>query len=116
MAASSEKNAKISKRQSNAPVIANPISTTSPFFTPYPGTTLYDKCLETNLLGDRLNMQLERCRPVLNPTVFSSNQIKREYLLFAYKVYKGKWSLITIAKKTVCTWIRASLLLNIAYK
>jgi radical SAM superfamily enzyme YgiQ (UPF0313 family) len=85
-------------------------------FTPYPGTALYDKCLEMNLIGDKLNMQLERRRPVLNLPGFSPQQIKREYLLFAYKVYKGKWSLLAIAKKTLGTWIRTSILLNIAYK
>lgn len=47
-------------------------------FTPYPGTVLYKKCLEMNLLKQGLDMTLERRRAVLNLPQFSRRQIQRE--------------------------------------
>ncbi len=85
-------------------------------FTPYPGTVLYDQCLAMNLIPRDLDMTLERRRPVLNLPGFPPRQIRREYLLFAYKVYKGKWTLPAIARKTLGTWIRSSPSMYAVYK
>jgi radical SAM superfamily enzyme YgiQ (UPF0313 family) len=85
-------------------------------FTPYPGTVLYDKCQEMNLLEQGLDMTLERRRAVLDLPGFSRRQIRREYLLFAWRVYRGKWSALSICKKLVGTWLRTNTTLYHAYR
>ncbi|MBX7255458.1 MAG: B12-binding domain-containing radical SAM protein [Candidatus Hydrogenedentes bacterium] len=85
-------------------------------FTPYPGTVLCDKCKEMDLLENELDMTLERRRAVLDLPGFSRRQIQREYLLFAYRVYKGKWPINAIFRKVVGTWLRTSAVLYRCYR
>ncbi len=71
-------------------------------FFPYPGTRLFDLCKEQNLLSDKSRTTIfERTATVLELPGFSPWQIKKEFILFYYKVYKGYKPWTDIAAKTV---------------
>ena len=58
-------------------------------FHPYPGTKLYETCLEQGLLDGLSPARMERRRPVIDLPDFSKSQIKSAYPWFHYHVYKG---------------------------
>ena len=59
-------------------------------FYPYPGTELYDFAKQQGLFnGTIVNPEMERTRATLDLPGFSKRQINHEYLIFAYRVYKG---------------------------
>ncbi len=71
-------------------------------FFPYPGTRLYALCREQDLLSDKARTTLfERTGTVLKLPDFPAWQIKKEFILFYYKVYRGYEPLPKIAWKTV---------------
>jgi anaerobic magnesium-protoporphyrin IX monomethyl ester cyclase len=59
-------------------------------FYPYPGTRLYKTAEEMGVLKNNLDPGAERYRAVLNLPGFSRFRIQYEYMMFKYKVYKGK--------------------------
>ncbi len=64
-------------------------------FFPYPGTKLYDVCKKQNLLQSKAGKTFfERTSTVLDLPGFSPWQIKKEFILIYYKVYRGykPWS------------------------
>jgi radical SAM superfamily enzyme YgiQ (UPF0313 family) len=64
-------------------------------FFPYPGTRLFEVCKEQDLLSSDFRTAIsERTGTVLNLPGFSPWQIKKEFILFYYKVHKGykPWS------------------------
>lgn len=85
-------------------------------FTPYPGTVLYTRCEEMGLLDQGLDMRLERRRAILDLPGFSRRQIQIEYLLFPYKVYKGRKPLPAVLKRVAKNWVRSSYVPNAVYK
>jgi radical SAM superfamily enzyme YgiQ (UPF0313 family) len=58
-------------------------------FFPYPGTALYDLCLEKDLLNAPLDPGLERRRPVLEQPGFTRRQVKRRYTWSHLLFYGG---------------------------
>jgi len=71
-------------------------------FFPYPGTRLFTVCKEQNLLSSEARTTLfERTGTVLTLPGFSPWQIKKEFILFYYKVYHGYKSWPDIAWKTL---------------
>lgn len=73
-------------------------------FFPYPGTKLYDVCNEQNLLQSKAKTTFfERTSTVLNLPGFSPWQIRKEFILIYYKVYRGRKPWLDIAWKTFCT-------------
>lgn len=71
-------------------------------FFPYPGTKLDKVCQEKNLLSSKARTTFfERTGTVLDLPGFSSWQIKKEYILFYYKVYRGYKPWSDIAAKTL---------------
>ncbi|HEB50131.1 MAG TPA: B12-binding domain-containing radical SAM protein [Desulfobulbus sp.] len=71
-------------------------------FFPYPGTRLFALCKEQNLLSDKATTTLfERTGTVLNLPDFPSWRIKKEFILFHYKVYRGREPWPRLAWKTV---------------
>lgn len=58
-------------------------------FFPYPGTALYDTCLEMGLLDKPLDSYMERRRPVLELPGFSKRQVGRRRDWFPLMVYRG---------------------------
>lgn len=68
-------------------------------FYPYPGTKLFELCKEQNLFRAHMKTSIfERRSSILNLPGFSPWQIKKEYILFYYKVFKGykPWSNLII--------------------
>ncbi len=71
-------------------------------FFPYPGTKLFKVCQEQNLLSSEARTTFfERTGTVLNLPGFSPWQVKKEYILFYYKVYRGYKPWTDIASKTL---------------
>ena len=71
-------------------------------FFPYPGTKLFKVCQEQNLLSSEAQTTyFERTGTVLNLPGFSPWQVKKEYILFYYKVYKGYKPWTNIALETL---------------
>ncbi len=71
-------------------------------FFPYPGTKLHDVCLKENLLRSQASTTFfERTSTVLDLPGFSPWQIKKEYILLYYKVYKGYKPWFDILMKTI---------------
>jgi anaerobic magnesium-protoporphyrin IX monomethyl ester cyclase len=58
-------------------------------FFPYPGTELYQSCLEQGLIGEAARVALERRQPVMALPDFSRAQIKKAYTWFNFRVYRG---------------------------
>jgi anaerobic magnesium-protoporphyrin IX monomethyl ester cyclase len=83
---------------------AQPKKTYFFIFYPYPGTILYQRCVEENLIPPKLDTKAERFRSILNLPGFSKKQIQREYNWFLYKVYKGRRSWRDIAKEMKYHW------------
>ncbi|RUM91476.1 MAG: hypothetical protein DSZ23_01525 [Thermodesulfatator sp.] len=71
-------------------------------FYPYPGTSLYNLCVEQNLLDARHGKSpSERTTSYLNLPEFTSWQIKMEYIFFYYKVFRGYEPMSKIMTKTL---------------
>jgi anaerobic magnesium-protoporphyrin IX monomethyl ester cyclase len=78
-------------------------------FYPYPGTDLYRYAKEKKLFLDKnISNVLERRHPYLKLPNFSSRRIMLEYILFRFKIYKGKRSL----KQRIFYAIRAATEIN----
>jgi len=58
-------------------------------FYPYPGTELYDVCLQQGLISKVLDTKKERMQSVIELPNFSKKQIRRAYEWFDYNVYSG---------------------------
>jgi radical SAM superfamily enzyme YgiQ (UPF0313 family) len=58
-------------------------------FYPYPGTELYNTCIQQGLIQGTLDTQMERRQPIMENPHFSKAQIQRAYTWFNYHVYKG---------------------------
>jgi radical SAM superfamily enzyme YgiQ (UPF0313 family) len=69
---------------------------------PYPGTDLYKKVRDMGIMDEKTLMNSpERRVAVLNLPGFSKRQIRREFILFPYKVFKGKRPLTEIVYRTI---------------
>jgi radical SAM superfamily enzyme YgiQ (UPF0313 family) len=77
-------------------------------YFPYPGTKLFQLCQDQKLLGPNARTTIsERTSSVLKLTGFSKWQIKKEYILFYYKVFKGYKPWTDIMMRTVYTAFEA---------
>jgi anaerobic magnesium-protoporphyrin IX monomethyl ester cyclase len=78
-------------------------------FYPYPGTDLYYLAKDKKLFSEKnISNVLERRRPYLNLPDFSKRMILQEYILFRFRVFKGKRSL----KQRILYTIRAAFEIN----
>jgi radical SAM superfamily enzyme YgiQ (UPF0313 family) len=76
---------------------------TSIFF-PYPGTELYSTSIQQGIMIDTADTQMERRQAYIALPDFTKAQIKKAYIWFNYRVYKGykpRWKLLlqTLAVK-----------------
>jgi len=77
-------------------------------FYPYTGTYLHDLALERGLfVSGELSEKAERGRAYLDLPDFSRRQIRREYILFWFRVYWGYWSIDRILAGTIRSLISA---------
>jgi radical SAM superfamily enzyme YgiQ (UPF0313 family) len=66
-------------------------------FFPYPGTEIHRVCREMKLLPQRLDVERERSRPVLNLKGLPRRRLMHYFVWFDYYVYKGHrplWKLL----------------------
>ena len=56
-------------------------------FTPYPGTALYNKCIEENLIDPETYKEIGRHRAAFNTQYMTKKQIEKEYYTFFPRVY-----------------------------
>ena len=86
-------------------------------YYPYPGTDLYDSAKQQGLFtGAIVNPEMERTRATLDLPGFSKRQINHEYLIFAYRVYRGKKSLPVIVAIILRTYFGMHPWLNKFYR
>jgi anaerobic magnesium-protoporphyrin IX monomethyl ester cyclase len=86
-------------------------------FYPYPGTRLYDLSIEQGLLDSTFTMDIrERHISVLNLPGFSRRQIRREFILFPFKVYRGHLPWMVVMARTARGLITAYPALHSLYR
>ncbi len=67
-------------------------------FYPYPGTDLYDKCKEKNLLPFGIKTISERTEAIIDYPQFSKKQIQKAYIWFSYYCQEGLIAKADLAK------------------
>jgi len=76
-------------------------------FYPYPGTDLYKIAKERGLFDERtISHVAERQSVHVNLPEFPRRRVLLEYILFDFKVYRGKWSLLRRVLHTIKTAIK----------
>jgi len=86
-------------------------------FYPYPGTQLFKICLEQGLIDSSFTLDIrERNITVLNLPDFSRWRIKREFILFPFKVYKGHLPWMVVFARTARGVITAYPFLESLYR
>lgn len=65
-------------------------------FCPYPGTELYNRCMERGLNVQLEDESMERNRPVLGLPEFPDKQVSHYFRWFDWHVYRGKRPLVKI--------------------
>jgi radical SAM superfamily enzyme YgiQ (UPF0313 family) len=78
-------------------------------YHPYPGTDLYRVAVEQGLLPrERVDVAAERARSVLALPAFPRWLIRAEYVLFWWRVFRGRWSMARILVETAKAAIAGS--------
>jgi radical SAM superfamily enzyme YgiQ (UPF0313 family) len=75
---------------------AQPDNHSTSIFFPYPGTEIYNKCIEQKIITGSVNVKMERRQSVLNLPGFTKRQIQIAHTWFSYRVYKGQRSLLKL--------------------
>lgn len=81
--------------------LCRPDETQTSIFYPYPGTDLYNYCINKKLITDDLDNKMERTRAVLDLPEFSRQEIQRSYDWFDYYVYKGRMNILRIIARVL---------------
>ncbi|MDM8553366.1 radical SAM protein [Desulfococcaceae bacterium HSG7] len=76
-------------------------------FFPYPGTELYNTCIQQGLLKGLVNTQLERRQANLELPYFTKTQIQHAYTWFNYRVYKGHRPFLLIVIQVIAAKIKS---------
>jgi len=85
-------------------------------FYPYPGTELYNVCIEQGLIKGTLDVQNERRRPVIELPKFSTTQIRRAYTWFDYHVYRGYKPIWKILILVIMVKVRSNSVTNLLFR
>ncbi|MBW8015812.1 MAG: radical SAM protein [Planctomycetes bacterium] len=70
-------------------------------FFPYPGTELYNTCIEKGFINSASDIRMERIHAVIDSPNFTKKQIQNSHIRFNYRVYKGHRPLWKILIQTV---------------
>jgi anaerobic magnesium-protoporphyrin IX monomethyl ester cyclase len=81
-------------------------------FFPYPGTKIYDLCLQKGYIKNLSNYHLERSQAVIDYPHFSRRQIQKAFTWFNYRVYRGSKPLWWLLIRTLMVEIRSHVTLN----
>lgn len=77
-------------------------------FFPYLGTDLAKKVFDSGYVSNlELSSAIERSRPVLELPSFQPARVRREYLLFWFRVYWGHWPLEKLLVKAITAYLAA---------
>lgn len=85
-------------------------------FYPYPGTELYNTCIQKGFLQGRLDIQRERMQPVIELPSFTKAQIQSAYTWFDYHVYKGHKPLTKLLLLVIMVKIRSNPITNLLFR
>ena len=85
-------------------------------FFPYPGTELYDICLNQNLIQGPINTEMERSQSIITLPNFSKRQIKHAYTWFNFRVYKGFKPLWVLLIQVIVTKLRSNTTTNMLFR
>ena len=77
-------------------------------FFPYLGTDLANKVIEMGLTdGKHLDPRSERSSAQLNLQGFSNHRIRFEYIVFAWRVYRGNWPIMKVVANVIASFLKA---------
>ena len=85
-------------------------------FYPYPGTELYNTCIQQGLIQGTLDVPNERRQPVIELPNFSKAQIQSAYAWFDYNVYKGHKPLWKILILVIMVKVRSNPITNSLFR
>jgi len=85
-------------------------------FYPYPGTELYDMCLQQGLIPKALDTKKERMQPIIELPNFSKKQIRSAYIWFDYNVYSGYRPLWKILILVIMVKVRSNPTANFIFR
>jgi len=77
-------------------------------FFPYPGTKLYEICIKEGFIKGNIIQRFERKQPSIDYPLFSKRQIKKAYIWFNYRVYRGYRPLWWLIIKTIMNKLRSN--------
>jgi len=76
-------------------------------FFPYPGTEIYNICIEQKFISKYISTKMERKQSVLNLPGFTKRQIQSAYTWFNYRVYRGHRSLLKLLIQLIIIKLRS---------
>jgi radical SAM superfamily enzyme YgiQ (UPF0313 family) len=85
-------------------------------FFPYPGTELYNTCIQQGLIQGKPDTQMERKHPIIKLPNFSKTQIQRAYTWFNYHVYKRNKPLWRILIQVITVRMRSNPMTNLLFR
>jgi hypothetical protein len=85
-------------------------------FYPYPGTQLYDRCVQQGFITKNQGTKKERMQPTIELPFFSKKQIMKSFIWFDYHVYKGYKPLWKIMIKVFMIKIRSNPTTNYIFR
>ena len=81
-------------------------------FYPYPGTELYNTCVQKGLILGAMDAKKERRQPIIENPNFTKTQIQRAYTWFNFRVYRGHKPLVRLLAQLVLAKIRSNPIAN----
>lgn len=85
-------------------------------FFPYPGTEIYNMCIQKGFIRNPIDSQMERRQAVIDFPGFTRAQIQKAHTLFNYRVYKGFKPLWWIIIQTIMVTIRSHPAINFMFR
>jgi len=85
-------------------------------FYPYPGTEIYDTCIQQGFIQGNLCTQKERMQPTIDYPNFSKKQIQSAYVWFDYNVYRGYRPLWKILIQVIMVKVRSNPVSNLLFR
>jgi len=85
-------------------------------FFPYPGTQLYNTCIQQRLIQGNPRTQMERKQPIIELPNFSKTQIRNAYTWFNYHVYRRNRPLWRILIQVIAVKIQSNPTANLLFR
>ena len=95
--------------------LAEPARIIKAIFFPYPGTKLFEICRNQGLFSEMPDGTYERRKAVLSLPGFSRRQVQRAYVLFEFRVFRGKKPLPILLIRTIRNMVKTSSWANYLY-